>query len=116
MFICPKCDYAFYLRKQVEQEPDQNDFMKCDNCGYYQKIKNSTCIYQKSKEYNLDHEILPQFVVNDIYPRKTGIECINKKCPTHKDKNAQMVMYRTKTYKFSYICTTCHTIQEPQKK
>jgi hypothetical protein len=109
MLYCENCNYLFNLKKYL---PDSNEigFKYCDNCGNIKKLDDNTLIYQSFpvKTDRSDINILKY----DIYPRKMLKGCTNTKCSTNKNKQTEVVIYRSDNFNCYYICVTCNQKME----
>ena len=96
-----------------EKKKNKN-FLVCNNCWYYEFIKDRTIIYKNissiQKEYTEDK--LSYMIKDNTLPRTKDYICANKECESHKnDVDKEGIFYRvsTESYKINYLCTNCKT-------
>ena len=89
-------------------------FLICNNCRYFQNIKNGTIlISNKKNNLNINNKLYNKLQINNkILPRTKDYICQNPECITHKknDSNKEAVFYRnTDSYVLNYICCICES-------
>lgn len=89
-------------------------FYKCNNCGYFENIKNGTVLIDN--ESNYEHKPSSDLFLklqknNPILPRTKDYICLNKECETNtkNSKDREAVFYRIgNSYQIKYLCCICN--------
>jgi len=98
--------------KQSENIANKDSYYYCKSCGYSEIIPPKQFIFSRGDEKNDDfynYRFL-NYIHDNTLPRSKKYNCINDKCPTHKDPSLKLaVFYRQKnSYNIRYICTVCN--------
>ena len=111
--ILEKLPKNFKQFKSADVNAEKQSYFYCKSCGYYEKIPNKMFIFSKGNENNDDmynYRFL-NYKHDDTIPRTKKYNCINNKCPTHKNDNVKLaIFYRQKgSYNTRYVCTVCES-------
>jgi len=89
----------------------KESFNYCKTCGYYEKIKNKSCIFSRGNEKKDDSYNIKfiDYKYDNTLPSTKKYVCINDKCTTHNNpKLKSAVFFRQKdSYNIRYICSVC---------
>ena len=98
--------------KQVENISNKDSYFYCKSCGYNEIIPPKQFIFSRGDENNDDfyNYRFKNYIYDNTLPRSKKYNCINDKCPTHKNPSLKLaVFYRQKgSYNVRYICTVCN--------
>lgn len=90
----------------------KNIYFFCNNCNYIEPVKNGEILFTSSSNnynYNNDHDS-QSIILDPTLPRTKDFICPNTKCLSNSKKSQrEAIFYRAdpKSYKLTYICTTC---------
>jgi len=101
------------IEKNSENIKNNKAYFICSNCGNYEEIQDETLIAGKYFESNNKKFDYTDYINDSTLPITRNYICYNKNCESHKDPSKkQAVFFRdVNSYKITYICKTCGTIQ-----
>lgn len=112
---------SHYQKKPVKTDKNTNvdeknmAYFQCNNCGFYEKIKEKTLIFSKilsEERQDIHLEDYSYMLYDNTKPRTKNYTCGNSQCITHKKPTLkEAVFFRlNNTYKIVHLCTVCKEV------
>lgn len=96
---------------KTSENVTKESYFYCKSCGYNEKIPDKQFVFSRGDEKNdnIYNYKFTNYKYDNVLPRTKNYNCINEKCPTHKNPGLKYaVFYRNKdSYNTRYICTIC---------
>lgn len=114
MRFCPVCKFQLDLERTLPSDKTATvGFIFCKRCNYSNPIPDEAVVLDVSRHVGGELTVSTLDSVAAIYdnfPRKQIPACGNKSCPTAKDSQTEVVVWKDENFNVRYICTTCNNV------